>query len=387
MGKGITLDDSSYTVVRVVPASFDLQVSNFRTAQVYLPLGQWKNPILANRGAGLGFHGIGRLKDGITIEQARADMDRVTHNLAAIYPDDKEIGAKVNPFNDEMVGRIRPVLLVLLAAVAVVLLIACVNVANLLLARSTSRSREFAIRAAVGASQSRMVRQLLAESMVLAFIGGGLGLLLAGWGIKVAVPLSPTALPRAQEIGFDGSVLLFTIFTCLATGLLFGLAPAVRTLQTNLQSTLQEGGRGLVSGRQRMQTVFVVMEIAMALVLLIGAGLSIRSLIRLWSVDPGFDPQNVLTFRFSWPSMAKMNPERTRALFREYDSRLQAVPGVMAVSQSGAAIPLSTDDERLFWIDGQPKPASQSEMNWELHYIVEPDYLKVMRIPLLLGRF
>jgi predicted permease len=387
LGKGITLDASSYTVVGVVPANFDLQVSNFRTAQVYLPLGQWKNPILSNRGAGLGFHGIGRLKDGITIEQARADMDRVTRNLAVAYSDDKGIGAKVNPFKDEMVGRIRPVLLVLLAAVGFVLLIACVNVANLLLARSTSRTREFAIRAAMGASQARMMRQLLAESMVLAFIGGGLGLLLAGWGTKVSVPLLPTALPRAQEIGLDGSVLIFTVLASLATGILFGLIPAIRASQANLQSTLQESGRGLVSGRQRMQTTFVVMEVAMALVLLIGAGLSIRSLLRLWAVDTGFDPHNVLTFSFSWPSMAKMNPERTRVLFSEFDQRLQAVPGVIAVSQSGAAMPLSSDDEQLFWLDGRPKPANQIEMNWALHYIVEPEYLKVMRIPLRRGRF
>jgi predicted permease len=387
LGRGITLDGDAYTVVGVVPGSFDLQVSNFRTPQVYLPIGQWKNPILSHRGAGLGFHGIGRLKDGVTIEQARADMDRVTSNLAIAYADDKGIGAKINPFKNEMVGRIRPVLLVLLTAVGFVLLIACVNVANLLLARSTSRTREFAIRAALGASQARIVRQLLTESMVLALIGGGLGLVVAGWGTKVVLALLPTALPRAQEIRLDGSVLIFTIVTSLATGILFGLTPALRTSQANLQSTLQEGGRGLVSGRQRTQTAFVVMETAMALVLLIGAGLSIRSLVRLWGVDPGFDPHNIMTFSFSWPSMAKISPERTRALFREFDARLQAVPGVIAVSQSGGAIPLSSDDEQLFWLDGQPKPASQSEMKWALNYIVGADYLKVMRIPLLRGRF
>ena len=387
IGSGITLDGDTYTIVGVVPASFDLQVSNFKTVQIYLPIGQWKNPILGNRASGLGFHGIGRLKDGVTIEQARADMERVTRNLAAAYAEDKGIGAKLNPMKDEMVGRMRPVLLILLAAVGFVLLIACVNVANLLLARSTSRTREFAIRAAVGASQARMMRQLLTESMVLALIGGGLGLLLAGWGTRMAVPLLPTALPRAQEIRLDGSVLIFTVLTSLATGILFGLMPAIRSSQANLQSTLQESGRGLIGGRQRTQTVFVVLEVAMALVLLIGAGLSIRSLIRLWGVDPGFEPRNVLTFGFSWPSMMKVNAEGARAAFRDFDRRLQSIPGVVAVSQTAGALPQAGDDEQLFWIDGQPKPASPNEMNWAINYIVEPDYLRVMGIPLLHGRF
>ena len=387
VGRAITLDGNAYTVVGVVPASFNLQVSNFRTAQVYLPIGQWKNLILSNRGAGLGFHGIGRLKNGVTVEQARVDMDRVASNLAAAYVDDKGIGAKVNPLKDEMVGKIRPVLVVLLAAVGFVLLIACVNVANLLLARSTSRVREFAIRTAIGASRARIVRQLLTESMVLALISGALGSLLARWGTKIVLPYLPAALPRAEEIEVDGAVLIFTIFTSLGTGILFGLVPAFRTSQSNLQSALQEGGRGLIGGRQRTQTAFVVTEIAMALVLLIGAGLSIRSLVRLWGVNPGFDPHNILTFGFSWPSMMQMNPERTRATYRQFEAKLQSLPGLIAVSQSGAALPLSDDDEQLFWIDGQPKPTNQAEANWALHYIVGPDYRKILRMPLLRGRF
>jgi predicted permease len=364
--------------------------SNFQAAHVYVPVGQWHNPVLSNREAGLGFHGIGRLKDGVSLDQARADMQRVTGNLAAAYAEDKSIGASVNPLKEDMVGRIRPVLLVLFAAVGFVLLIACVNVANLLLARSTVRTREFAIRAAIGASQTRMVRQLLTESIILALIGGALGLLLATWGTKVLLPLLPTVLPRAQEITLDGSVLIFATLASLATGILFGMAPAFSASQLNLQSTLQEAGRGLVVGsRQGTQTTFVVLEVAMALVLLIGAGLSIRSLFRLWSVNPGFDPHNILTFGFSAPpSTMKMSPERTRAKLREIHDRLQAVPGVIAVSHSSGSIPMSgNDDEELFWLDNQPKPASPNDMNWALKYVVEPDYVKIMRIPLLRGRF
>jgi putative ABC transport system permease protein len=389
IGRAITLDGNSYTVLGVIPGSFDLMTANFEAAQVYVPVGQWQNPVLSNREAGLGFHGIGRLKDGVSLAQARADMQRVTSNLAAAYAEDKGISASVNPLKEEMVGRIRPVLLVLFAAVGFVLLIACVNVANLLLARSTVRTREFAVRAAIGASQARMVRQLLTESIILAFIGGSLGLLLAIWGTKIFLPLLPTALPRAREIRVDGTVLIFAALASLATGILFGLAPAFRTSQLNLQVALQEAGRGLTGGRQRTQTAFVVIEIATALVLLIGAGLSIRSLVRLWAVNPGFEPRNVLTFGFSAPPSAmKMSPERTRAALREFDANLQSVPGVVAVSQSGGSVPMSgNDDEELFWLDNQPKPASPNDMNWALNYVVGPDYLKVMRIPLHRGRF
>lgn len=389
LGKGITLDGRSHTIVGVVPASFDLLVSNFRVAQVYVPIGQWTNPLLSKRVAGLGIHGIGRLKAGVTIAQARADMQRVTANLAAAYPtDDKGIGAAINPLKEEMVGELRPILLVLLAAVGFVLLIACVNVANLLLARSTSRAREFAVRTALGASQARVIRQLLTESILLAMIGGVLGTALAAWGTRTVLSLLPTTLPRTQEIKVDGTVLVFTLLISLVSGIFFGLAPAFKTSQLNVQQTLQEAGRGLINVRQRAQGVFVVMEIAMALVLLIGAGLMIRSLARLWGVNPGFDPHNVLLFSLSLPPrMMRASPDAIRAAFRQFDRQIEQVPSVRAVSQSWGAIPGGGDDEQLFWFEGQPKPASQNEMNWAIDYVVEPDYLKVMQIPLLRGRF
>jgi predicted permease len=389
LGKSITLDGMDYTIVGVIPANFHLLIPGFREADVYAPIGQWGNPLLLQRGAGLGFHGIGRLKPGVTIEQARADMEGVTRNLANAFPDsDKGITAKVTPLKQEMVGDVRPLVLVLLAAVGFVLLIACVNVANLLLARSTARMREFAVRAALGASRGRVIRQLLTESLLLALAGGGLGLLLAGWGTRVALGVLPAALPRAEQIGIDLHVLFFTLGISLLVGILFGSTPALKTSQPDLHETLKQGGRGAIGVRHRAQGVFVVVELALALVLLVGAGLTIRSLMKLWSVDPGFNPHNVLTFGLSLPpSMMNANPDAIQAAFRNFDDKLAAIPGVQAVSQSWGAIPLNGDDEQLFWLEGQPKPTNENEMNWAIDYIVEPGYLKAMRIPLLRGRF
>jgi predicted permease len=390
LGKNITLDARDYTIVGVIPANFHLLIPGFRDADVYAPVGQWSNPLLLKRGAGLGFHGIGRLKPGVTIEQARADMDGVTRNLANAFPDsDKGITAKITPLKAQMVGHVRPLLLILLASVGFVLLIACVNVANLLLARATSRTREFAVRAAMGASQGRVVRQLLTESVLLALAGGGLGLLLAAWGTRAALGVLPAALPRAEQVGLDSHVLIFTIVVSFFVGILFGLTPALKTSQPDLHETLKQGGRGASGTRHRAQDVFVVAETALALVLLVGAGLTIRSLIKLWNVDPGFNPHHVLTFGLSLPPAKTIGttPDAIRAAFREFDEKMAAIPGVQAVSQTWGAIPLSGDDEQLFWLEGQPKPQNDNDMNWAIDYIVEPDYLRALEIPLLRGRF
>jgi predicted permease len=393
LGKGITLDGTDYTVIGVVPAHFDLRLRSssrsFRPSEAYLPIGQWGNPLLANRGAGLGIHGVGRLSPGITIEQAQADMNRVTRNLADAYPDvDRGIGAKLIPLKTEVVGGIQPILLVLLGAVGFVLLIACVNVANLMLARSTVRMREFAVRAALGATQGRVVRQLLTESTMLALLGGGLGLLFAGWGTRAALGLLPAALPRSQEIGLDSRVLLFTLLVSVVAGLLFGLVPALRTSRQDLHSTLKEGARTVSGAHHRAQNALVIVEMAMALVLLTGAGLLIRSLVRLWNVNPGFDSHNVLTFNLTPPpSLVQASPDAIRAAWREFDDKVKSTPGVQSVSLSWGAFPMNGDDETLFWIEGQPKPASEHEMNWALKYVVEPDYLQTMGIQLQRGRF
>jgi predicted permease len=389
VGQGLTLDGKTFTIVGVVPASLKLQVWSFRTSDVYAPIGQWTNPILNLRTAGLGFHGVGRLKPGVTIQQARADMKRVTAALTAAYPDaDTGIGATLVPLKEQMVGYLRPILFVLLAAVGFVLLIACVNVANLLMARSTGRAREFAVRAALGAGRVRIVRQLLTESLVLAFAGGSLGLLFAAWGTKFALRNLPSALPRASEVGLDARVLLFTMAVALLCGILFGLTPALRISRPNLQETLKEGGRGSGGTKHRAQGLFVVAEMAMALVLLIAAGLMIRSLSALWSVNPGFDPRNVLSFGVALAPMPRdASPDSVRAKLRELQSRLASTPGVKSASLSWGATPLGYDDEDLFYLEGQPKPASVNDMSWSLSYVVQEDYLKVMGIPLQRGRF
>jgi predicted permease len=389
LGKSLTLDGRNYTIVGVVPANFDLFLRTMQVAELYVPIGQWNNPMLPKRGAGLGVHGIGRLKPGVSIEQARADMGEVSRNLAAAFPDDnKGVSASLIPLRQDMLGDVQPILLVLSAAVAFVLLIACVNVASLLLARSTGRSREFAIRSALGAGQGRILRQLLTESILLALAGGALGLALAGWGTQVAVKHLPADLPRAAGIGLDAHVLIFSAVVSLLAGILFGLAPALKTRTPELQQTLKEGGRGASNTRHRAQSVFVVVEMAMALVLLIGAGLMIRTMTHLWNIDPGFHPKNVLTFSISLPpTMMKASPDAIRAAARELDTRLAATPGVAAMAQTWEALPLGNDDEKLFWLDGQPKPASQHEMNWTIDYVVGPDYLQTMSIPLRRGRF
>src|SRR5262245_24211084 len=361
----------------------------FRTSDVFALIGQWNGPPLRSRMAGLGLHGVGRIKPGVTFAQAQADLDRVMRNLAALYPKaNRGTGATLIPLKEQMVGDVRLTLLLLLGAVGFVLLIACVNVSNLLLARSTGRTREFAIRAALGAGQWRLLRQLLTESMLLALTGGVLGLLLAAWGTQAALGALPTALPRAHEVGLDGRVLLFTLAISLATGVLAGLAPALKVSRWRLSETLKEGGRGAGGGRHRAQGVLVAVEMALALVLLIGAGLMIRTLSALWNVDPGFRPDNVLTFGLNFPpSMRTASPEAEHTNARDLSDRLNSIPGVKAASFSESGLPLQGEDDLWFWIEGEPKPTSTSQMHMALVYRVEPAYLTAMGIPLKRGRF
>ena len=389
VGKALALDGRSYTIVGVVPVSFQLKVGSFQPRDVYVPMGQWSNPFLRQRSAGLGLHGMGRLKPGVTIEQARADMARVTGHLAEAYPEtNKGIGATMFSMKDSVVRGVRLLLLTLLCAVGFVLLIACVNVANLLMVRSASRAREFAVRSAMGAGRGRIVRQLLTESMLLALAGGGLGLLLATWGTKLAVQRLPEQLPRASEIGMDWKVFAFTAVIALLCGILFGLVPALRVSRPDLREALKEGGRGMAGSKQRFREILVVAEMAMALVLLIAAGLMLRSLNALWHVNPGFDARGVLTFGVSLPpTMRDANPEAIRAALRAVKGKLAGTPGVRYASLSWGAVPLASDDEDIFLLEGQPRPQGTHDMNWAISYVVEENYLKAMGIPLLRGRF
>jgi predicted permease len=389
IGKSLTLDGKPHTIIGIIPQGFDLMLDSFSASEIYVPVVQWKNDLLFSRGAGLGFHGIGRLKPGVTIAQARADFAAITQNLAAAYPDvDKGVGASLIPFKQRMLGNVQSILLVLLCAVGFVLLIACANIANLLLARSTSRRREFAVRAALGAGKSRLIRQLLTESILLGVVGGALGLLLAVWGLRAALAALPDTLPRAAEIQIDLRVLLFTAAATLLAAILFGLFPALKISRTNLQDSLKEGGRGSSGSRHRAHGVLVVVEMALALVLLIGAGLALRTLVQLWNVDPGFHPRNVLTFGLSLsPSTLQTSPAAIRASFRAADAAVSSTPGVQSVALSWGSFPMSGDDEWLFWRDGQPKPTTRNEMNWAIDYVVDPDYLRIMQTSLRSGRF
>ncbi|PYX99540.1 MAG: ABC transporter permease, partial [Acidobacteria bacterium] len=248
IGQRMVLNDVGRTIIGVVPSTFHLHIQNFQRGgpanEVYAPVGEFNEPQFHNnRAAGWGLDGIGRLKPGVTFEQARADMDRVSRDLAAAYPDvNGSKKAYLLPLKDEMVGDMRPVLLVILGAVMFVLLIACVNVANLLLARATGRSREFAIRIALGAGEMRIIRQLLTESVLLAFVGGALGLVLAKFGTAAAIAAMPVTMPRAEDIGLDQRVLLFTLVVSILSGIAFGLAPAWKTSRSDVGSTLKESG-------------------------------------------------------------------------------------------------------------------------------------------------
>jgi predicted permease len=283
---------------------------------------------------------------------------------------------------EDMVGNVQPFLIVLLAAVGFLLLIACANVANLLLARSMGRSREFAIRSALGANHMRVIRQLLTESMLLAGLGGALGLLLAFWGTKAVLGTLPGALPRANEVSLDSRVLLFTMALSLFAGIVFGLAPALKTSRVNLQEILKESG-----ARHRLQGVLVAVEVAMALVLLVGAGLMVRSLAALWRVDPGFNPSHAITFSLSMPGATTTSSAETRARLRYFDDKMRIIPGVQAVSATLGSRPMIHNSSLPFWIEGQPKPANLQDMHQAMFYLVEAGFRQAMAVTLERGRF
>ncbi len=389
VGQAIVLDGVPRTIIGIIPASFRLQQWNFHTAEAYTPIGEYSEPQFRNRSAAWGTNAIARLKPSITRADAEQDMQRLDRQLAADYPnDDAEIGTTIVPLKDQIVGDVRPVLLVLMGAVLFVLLIASVNVANLQLARSTSRQREFAVRVALGARQSRLIRQVLTESVALAMAGGALGVLLSYWGAKAAVAAIPDMVPRAENVGVDGHVLLFTLLVSIVAGVVFGLAPALKTARPDVNATLNQSGRSLVGSRHRAQAVFVTVEMAMALILLVGAGLMIRSLVRLWNVDPGFDPRNVITFSVTpSASLSRQSPEAIRAAYRQMEAAMHSVPGVEEASFDWGARPMLGDWEETFWVDGQAHAEHEAELPMSLRYGVAPEYLKLMQIPLLRGRF
>src|SRR6266446_972350 len=383
LGKNITLNGNAYTIVGVAPG----HITGLSNTDIFVPIGQWNDPTFRDRRISMGMNSIGRLKFGVTIEQARLEMNRIAENLALAYPEaDKGSGISLIPLKTDVVGNVKGILLVLLGAVSFVLLIACANVANLLLARSTGRAREFAIRAALGASPARVIRQLLSESVLLGIAGGCIGLLLAKLGVGVLLATLATNVPRSEEIALDSPVLFYTLGISVLTGIVFGLIPALKTLRPDTHETSKEGGRGSSGARHRAQSVFVVVEMAMAVVLLISAGLMIRTLSALGNVNPGFDPHNVLTFAISSTSNSAASPDQLRAMYRETLRQLQGVRGVETVSMMGGSLPMTGDSEVPFWLEGQPKPANDNDMPFALFYLVNPGYHQAMRIPVERGR-
>jgi predicted permease len=385
IGKPVLLNGTSYTIAGVIPAGFTFYG---RDRDVYTPIGQWTDANFRDRRVDVSSHGIGRLKPGVTLAQAKADMDGIAQNLAAAYPEaDKAVGITLVSMKEDIVGKVQPFLIVLLAAVGFLLLIACANVANLLLARAMGRSHEFAIRAALGASNVRVIRQLLTESVLLAGLGGVLGLLLAVWGTKAVLGTLPGALPRGSEVSLDSRVLFFTMALSVFAGIVFGLAPALKSSRVNLQEILKESGRSLSGARQRLQGMFVAVEVAMALVLLVGAGLMVRSLSALWRVDPGFNPSHSITFTVSLPAGPNTNSAETRARLRHFDDKMHSIPGVQAVSVTLGSRPMIHNSSLPFWIEGQPKPANLQEMPQAMFYLAEAGFQQAMGVTLERGRF
>jgi predicted permease len=385
LGRTITLNGTAYTVVGVLPSSFQFPIHFFDLPDdVAVPLGQDTDAVMQDRNFHPGIGVIGRLKPGQTIQSAGAELSQIGQALADEYPrSNRGHSISVAPLKEALVYRVRTRLYVLMGAVAFVLLIACANVANLMLARSTARRAEIAMRIALGAGRFRIVRQMLTESVVLALAGGVAGLLLASLGTTFLIKSAPAVLPRLQEIGVDGPVLAFSLVISLLTGLLFGLAPALQYSG----SVLRTSGRQVVAGRHGFRDLLVVAEVALALPLLVAGALMIRTLWNLQDVNPGFDPHNVVAMRISLSPTDASTATSIRRAYPELLARLNNVPGV---DFAAAILNLPMDNDYAsapVWIEGSPRPRSQSDMPSVLMYPTTPGYLNVMKIPLIRGRF
>jgi putative ABC transport system permease protein len=381
IGQSITLDDKPCAIVGVMPEGFDFPSGN---TEVWTPAA-----LDAERGldgmTGRLLQVIARLKPQATIERARAEMSVFTQGMAKANPNfNADLSANIVPLREEVVSGWRRILLILFGVVACVLLISCANVANLLLARAAARTRETAIRVAVGASRLRIVRLLLMESLLLAGAGGAAGLLIGWWGVDALVALSPFDQLRESEVGMDANVAWFTFALTFLTGLLFGLAPALKSSKPDLNESLNKGGRGATAG-VGLRSALVVSEIALSLVLLAGAGLMIRSFLRLQSVDSGFDPRNLLTLRLSLPEAKYPEPHQVISFYQQLTERLGRLPGVESVAATHA-LPLSgMGGVRPFTVEGRPRQETGKAPTVQ-YRMVSPDYFRTMKIPLIRGR-
>ena len=390
VGQAITLDNNSYTVIGVMPRGFGFPIQNPAPLlwtsiadDTYDPSG---DPMTAQRGAHL-LSMVGRLKPGVSLEQANADVTLIARQLASEYPKSNAhfTGGTVIPQIDALVGDTRPALRILFAAVALLLLIACANVAGLLLARGSRRTWEVAVRSALGASRIQIVRQMLVESLVLSLLGGIAGVALSGFLVRVVVGLLPSDLPRSGNISIDATVLAFAVAVSVLIGPLFGALPALRVARVDPATALRDGTRTATTGRgqHRLHNSLVIAEIAVGLVLLIGSGLLVRSFVRVLQVDPGFDRRNVLTASIALPDSQYPHDQQLQ-FYGQLVSRLRGLPGVVSVS-TGWPLPLSPDGMRIsFDIEGHPLP--EGERNTARASIAAPDYFKTLRIPVLQGR-
>ena len=381
VNKTINLDGKAYEVLGVMPAEVVLP----QPAQLWVPLNFDADPEMKMRNARF-LLGIGRLKEGVTLDQAQADTDLIAAQLEQQYPDSNTgWSLRLIPLREILVAGSRTMLFILFGAVGFVLLIACANVANLLLVRAAARQKEIAMRTALGASRLRIIRQMITESLLLAIFGGALGALLAVAGVKLLVSLGEDNIPRTANVKIDATVLAFTLLVSLATGLLFGLAPAIRTMKENLVDALKDGMRGGSEAtlKNRTRSLLVVFESAIAVMLLIAAGLLIRSLVALQNVDPGFDPNNVLTLRVDLPRQKYNTPEKASNFFAQLETRVAGLPGVEAVGLI-TDLPLSGEARDMpYRVEGRPATSDIAFVDFRR---VNKNYFSAMRIPLRRGR-
>ena len=392
VGKSLTLNNQNYTVVGVMPASFQFPVGFGYMGKVvndpielYVPLAPTAGE---SRRGNYSFFAIGRLKSGISIDHARAEMTAIERRLEQQYPEGNTgIGISLVPTQEQTVKEIRPALLVLLGAVVFMLLIACANIANLLLARAAARKKEIAIRTALGSNRLRILRLLLTESLMLSLAGGCLGLLLAYWGTDILLALAPDNIPRLNEVGVDARVFGFTLAISLITGLLFGLVPAIHAVKPNLNEGLKEGSKGSMGSAagKRTRNILVAVEVALSLVLLIGAGLMIKSFVRLQQTNLGFNPDQVLTVNLTLSKSRYPEDRQQAAFFQQALERIQSLTGVQSAGATTAlplTLSLSGSD---FRIEGRPEPEAGKEMIINASS-VSPSYFSTLGISLMKGR-
>ena len=389
IGRKITLDGNPVTVVGVLPPNFGWHVRKAsrtrKPAELWAPW-RFNASMLARRGRFA--MSVARLKPGVTVAQAQSEMNTIAARLTQQYPDfNTNFGVNVVPVRTQFTGDLRKPLMILLGAVAFVLLIACANVANLLLARATARRKEIAVRVGLGASRWQIIRQLLVESLLLSLVGGALGLLVAVWGTRALIAIGPPSLTGLQGVGVNWPVLGFTLGVALLTGIIFGLAPAFEASRFNFNDSLKEGGKNIggTAGSQRLRGAFVVTQVALALLLLVGAGLLLKSLNRLQAVDPGFNPKNLLTVRVSLPLSKYSEDPKCIGFFQRLINDVKAMPGV---EEAGAidTLPFTSQHSGTgVAIVGQPKLPPGQELDTGVG-VTDQNYFKAMQIPLKQGR-